>query len=157
MHDIFPLGAGVSKVRGIVTLIKENNGSIAISELAEEAEEDLDALLPLIDACRMLGFVKVDDSDIKLTEEGEKLSRGSPYRIIRGNLKKVEPFKTVFAALAKKRLTTPEILELLDSKGIYISEDSEGKESVIKKLLRLWGVRTKLLFYNEETDKWSLR
>ncbi len=157
MRDLFPVGIGVSKVRGIVALIKESNGSISLSELAEEAEEDVDDLLPLIDACKLLGLITIDDSHVRLTDEGTRLSKGTPYRVIRENLKRVEPFKTILSALSKKRLTTPEILAMLDSKGINISENPESRETVLKQLLSGWAVRTKVLFYNEENDKWSLR
>ncbi len=50
MNGLFPPGPGISRVRGIVNIIKQNKGKIEISKLAEEAEEDIDDLLPQIEA-----------------------------------------------------------------------------------------------------------
>ena len=154
MHDLFPVGAGISKVRGIVLLIRDSNGTISLAELADEAEEEIDDLLPLIDACKLLGFISLDDADVKLTDDGVKLTKGSPYKIIREKLKSVEPFKSALSALSKKNMTTEELLKSLKAKGI---KNAEGADIPLKEMLQHWGVGSKLVRYNEEDDMWSIR
>lgn len=146
----------MNSVRGIILLIKEWGGSISISELADEAEEEVDDLLPLLNACKLLDFINVDDAIVKLTEKGEKLTKGSPYKVIREGLKEVEPFKSALEGLSKKTKTTSELLKFLKSKGIIIREEAETKDS-LKRILRNWGVGSKLLHYNEDHDTWSIR
>ena len=156
MHELFPVGTGISKVRGIVLLIRDSNGTISLSELADEAEEEIDDLLPLIDACKMLGFINLNGSDVALTDDGIKLTKGSPYKIIREKLKDVEPFKSTIAALRKKSMTTEELMKFLGSKRVIV-KDTEDTVAALKELFQHWGVGSKLLRYNEEDDTWSVR
>lgn len=157
MRSLFPALAGMSQVRGIIRLIKENNGEIPISKLAEEAEEDVDDLLPLIEASKLLGFIKMSDSSIKITELGEKLTTSNPYRTIKNSLAEVEPFKMIIKLLSKKEMTTGEIAASLASKGIVINENPELNEELIGKMLRGWGMRVKLFEYAEDGRVWKLK
>lgn len=157
MRNIFPASVGMSQVRGVIKLIKENDGAITFSELASESEEDVDDMLPLVDACKMLKLVEVRDSTVKLTERGARLAISSPFRVIREGLNDVEPFKSMLAFLSKKSKTTPEVLRFLASKGFLFHEQDETNVALTKRLLRNWGVRSKLLAYDERNDSWSAR
>ena len=77
MEGMFPLGTGVSRVRAIIGMLKQRGGSMSMSELAEESEEDIDDLLPLIDACKLLGLATIRKSTLQLTDKGRKLRRDS--------------------------------------------------------------------------------
>ncbi len=157
MHNLFPPSVGISQVRGVVGILNENEGSISISELAEEAEEDVDDLLPLIEACELMGLATVKNSEITLTERGKKLANSGPYRVIRESIKKIEPFKTSVAAISHNNHTTAEIAGYLKAKGIVIDEVEEVNIALLRKMLRNWGVRSKMLAYDEPDDSWSVR
>lgn len=157
MVDIFPHSAGVSHVRGIVRIISQNEGAVSISELAEEAEEDVDDLLPLIDACELMGLASVKDSEIRITEKGAKMVKSGPFKILRESIKKVEPFRSTIAAIAKNKKTTEEIAEYLMGKGIVVDQIPENNVQTLRKLLRNWGAGTRLLSYDEQNDSWSIR
>ncbi len=146
----------MSQVRSVVRIIKEHNGEMTISKLAEESEEDVDDLLPLIEACELLGFAQIDDSDIKITQLGEKLTISGPNKIIRKSLEDVEPFKSTISVLSRGRKTTQELIDALRSREIELSEDQALNELMLRKMLRNWGTRVKLLLYDEEEDSWSL-
>lgn len=154
MGNLFPSDVGVSHVRGLIRIIKENNGAISISKLAEEAEEDLDDLLPLIEACKLLGFVTIAKSKVKLTQKGEKLA-SAPRSIIRESLSKVEPFKSAISALSEGSRTTSELFDYLIEKGVFPKEGEHSAETLLKLLIG-WGVRSKLLSYDEHNDTWIL-
>lgn len=156
MTNLFPSDVGMSHVRGIVKIINENGGKVSISKLAEEAEEDVDDLIPLIEACKLLGFVTVAKSDIKITEKGKKLGTGSPMRTIRENLLTIEPFKSTIKELSEGNKTTAELFQKLNDDGVFPKEGEHSAETLLKILLA-WGVRSKLLSYDEETDTWLLR
>ncbi len=155
MNSLFPSDVGMSHVRGVVKIIKENKGNISISKLAEESEEDVDDLLPLIDACRLLGLVKVTRSRLKLTEKGETIIKGSTRAIIRQSLPGIEPFKSVIKALEGGSKSTSELLEYLKEKEL-LTEKTETENEKLVTMLLTWGVRSKLLSYDEEDERWML-
>lgn len=157
MPSTFPFGVGMSHVRGLIKIIRENGGSISISGLAEESEEDVDDLIPLIEACKLLGFVVVAKSDIKLTPKGTKISTPgvSSRAIIRESLPRIEPFKSTIKALSAGGRNTEELLAYLQSKKV-LPESSEISEQMLLDMLLTWGVRSRLLSYDQESNRWIL-
>lgn len=157
MEGLFPLGTGISRVRGIVNIIKQNKGHIEISKLAEESEEDIDDLLPLIEAVKLLGFATVHESEIKLTERGSKLTISNFSRFINESLTEVEPFKSAIKIMDDKEINTRELFGTLKAKGIVVHGEDAENDMLLKKLLMRWGVRAKLINYNQQQDLWSRR
>lgn len=155
MASLFPSDVGMSHVRGVVKIIKENGGKISIHKLAEESEEDVDDLLPLLEASKLLGFITISKSDIKLTPKAAKLVGGSTRKIIRESLSGIEPFKSAIKALSGGSKTTTELFEYLKENKVFPREGDHSSETLLKLLLS-WGVRSKLLSYNEEEDAWIL-
>ena len=157
MDGMFPLGPGISRVRGIVSIVKQNNGHIGISKLAEEAEEDIDDLLPLIEACKLLGFAEVDETEVKLTDKGSKLTFSNFSKLISEGLIDIEPFKSSVKIMDGRKVSTRELFGTLRSRGIMLHSDEPMNDILLKKLLIRWGVRSKLLNYDQEKDLWSRR
>lgn len=157
MDGVFPQATGISRIRGILNLLKENRGSMEMSELAEESDEQIDDLLPLIEACRMLGFVKVDDSKLRLTAKGAKINISNFSKYIREGLLGVEPFKTASKLLDDKELETSELFPALKRKGIMLHGEDATNDIMLRKLFIRWGVRSKLMSYNAQTDTWSMQ
>ncbi len=156
MHNLFPLVSETANIRGILEIIKESGGVIELSELADEAEIDIDFLMPLVEACDMLGFTDVDESEIKLTALGRKVNPGNMSKILRERLVKLEPFKSAISALTRSHLTTEELVQELSSKGITLDGHAETNFMNMKKLLLRIGVRAKLLEYDSENDTWAV-
>lgn len=157
MDDLFPIGTGIGRVRGIINIVKQHKGHIEMSKLAEEAEEHIDDLLPLIEACKLLGFVVIDDSEIKLTKPGLKLSFSNFSKSIHDQLSNVEPFKSALKVIDDGAVSTPELFMTLRNRGIIIHGDDATNDMMLKKLFIRWGVRGKLMSYDPETDSWSKR
>ena len=156
MEGMFPLGTGISRVRAIINLMKEQGGHAGISDIAEESDEDIDDLLPLIEACRLLGLVTVNKSDLKLTKKGKSLSFSNFSKTIREGLSNVEPFKSVILVLGDGEVNTKDLFDTLRTKGIAFHEDDSASDQMLRRLLIRWGVRSKLLSYNIENDSWKL-
>ncbi len=150
----FPANVGISEIRGIVEILKDNGGSMELSKLAEEAEEEIDKLLPLIDAAEMLGLCIVQNGTIVLSPSGKSLTMHNSSQIIGKALSSIEPFKTVLERLANGSASTHELAEILKSKGIVLYNEDMTNESMLSSMLMKWGVRTKLLSYTKE--RWSL-
>ncbi len=157
MGQIFPLVSGTSKLRAILGIIKQNGGSIKFSQLAEETEEHIDDLFPLVEACQMLGFAKVEESTITITKEGEELTFGNSLKLIKDKLAKIEPFMSALELLKKEsEMSTKSLIDQLKKKGICLHGEKATNEALMKKMFLRLGVRTKLLYYDTERDIWSL-
>ncbi len=158
MSSLFPLVTEITKIRGIVSIIKQNKGAIGLSELADEADEDIDDLLPLVEACNILGFTTVHGSSIKLTAAGRKFSATNATRMVRDKLALVEPFRSAMEILRKDGdLTTADLTQKLREKGVALHGEEETNTILLKKMFLRLGIRTRLLFYNAESDMWSAR
>ncbi len=153
----FPLNVGISEVRGVLEIIKDHGNELSISKLAEESEEDVDKIIPLLDVAEMLGFCSVESGIVKLTESGKSITLQNYATIISKMLIKIEPFKSIVEALNNKSLNTKELAEILKSKNIILLADEYNNIKILRTLLLKWGVRTKILSYNRENDLWSLK
>ena len=152
----FPIGAGITELRGVLKILKENEGALSLAKLADESEEEIDKLLPLLDAGELLGLLEVKNGIVRLTEEGKRLGLGNITNILSKRLKEIEPFKSVIDILSKKSLNTEEIAEELKSRNIILNADDITNVELLRSLLIRWGVRTKLLAYNKDLDSWSV-
>lgn len=155
MADIFPVDSGVTRLRGVMHILMAHRGSMSLSALADESEMLIDRLLPLVEACELLGLAKIENGVLVLTETGRKFPQGNPLSMIRSRLVLIEPFKSVAFLLNGRSMATEELAAELKEKGIEFQEG--GREhGHLKTVLVKWGVRTKLLAYDLEADRWSL-
>jgi NitT/TauT family transport system ATP-binding protein len=156
---LFPPNAGISLLRGMMILIKENGGSIEVSKLADESEQNVDNLLPLIEASKMLGLVNVDEGEIKLTPEGKRMDMHNFLEILSKKIKGIEPFKSSLEMLANSNGTasTDELTHALLANGIMLHGDFKMNKVLLKSMLLKWAVRTNLLEYKEDEDAWTLK
>jgi len=152
----FPIGVGITELRGVLEILKENGGELSLAKLADESEEEIDKLLPLLDAGELLGLCKVKNGIARLTEEGKKLKLSNITSMLSKKLKEIEPFNSIIDILSKKSLNTEEIAEELKSRNIILNADDITNVELLRNLLIKWGVRTKLLAYNKDSDSWSI-
>ncbi|MDE1860299.1 MAG: AAA-associated domain-containing protein [Candidatus Micrarchaeota archaeon] len=151
------MGAGISRVRAIVNIIKEFGGSIEISRLAEESRTNIDSLLPLIEASNQLGFTKIVESEIKLTQTGAKLNIKNSSALVKEGLQNLEPFKTTKKILEEQHdISSKELFDELSRRGHVVHGDRVINDMMLKKVLIRWGVRSKMFRYSTDTDMWSL-
>lgn len=155
MEDEFPLEANPTQLLGMIELIKENNGSEYLSILAEDSNEQIDDLLPLIDVVTLLGFAKIRNGTVTLTKRGRELTPKNFYHTLSNILVKTEPFKTVIYAISKNKITTSDIAKYLKRKRIVFHKNPETNEDLLRNLLLTWGSRTKIVDYDSEEDSWE--
>jgi NitT/TauT family transport system ATP-binding protein len=154
---LFPLDAGVSQIRGIVEMIKDNKNSIEVSKLAEQANNEIDELFPLIDACVILELCTVKNGVVRLTKSGMNMAKHNTREVLSKALNKVEPFKSAISVMAKeKRISTKELASELYRKGILFNTDEITNIELLKSLLFKWGVANNLFSYNNDSDTWSI-
>ncbi len=153
---LFPLDTGVSQIRGIIEMIKDNKGSIEVSKLAEETNDEIDDLFPLIDTCVLLKLCTVKEGVVSLTKAGTNLATHNTRDVFGKALNKVEPFKSAISAIKrKKELSTQDLSRVLFKKGILYNSDDITNTELLKNLFLKWGIRNKLFSYNYDSDMWS--
>ena len=84
--------ASVGAMAGLLQILAAHGGQADRPELARLLKFDSEDLAPLFDAAQMLGFVTVDDTNIKLTDDGCSLAAGD-----------IDTAKSIFARQAKAR------------------------------------------------------
>ena len=152
MIFILPNNISLSKVQGLIKLIKQNKGSMLLSELSDQAEEEVDNLIPIINICKFLNLATVKEDKIFLTQLGNHVNYRNYNTSINKKLKQAEPIKTVLLILNKNSITTDELIKNLQLKGI--KHYTDANKHMLKELLIAWAVRTKLIFYNSKKDEW---
>ncbi len=157
MVQIFPLVTETSKIRAVLSILKQNDGAIELSRLADETEEHIDDLLPLVEACKVLGFATVEGSEIRITAQGRKVTFNNSLKLIKQKLVGIEPFASALEMLKnEKELSSEALFSGLKSSGIYLHGEKELNDALMKRMFLRLGVRSKLLYYDSERDIWSL-
>lgn len=155
--ELFPLNTGVSELRGLVKLIKDNGNAIEISQLARETKRQIDALLPIIDACRLLGLCTIKGGAVELTDSGINLTGRNMRDTLSKSLVRIEPFKSSFSILKSQRnATTGRLSERLRGGGIMLYSERVVNAELLKRLLLEWAVRLGVLSYNPKNDAWYI-
>ncbi len=160
MVAIFHPGADLNEVRGLIEIIRESGKDHRISMymLAEESEKDVDDLLPMVEACRMLGLAKVAGGNVQLTAAGMQLNMGNFHSRVGRELVRLEPFKSALAILSEyDHASTKALLGMLQDRGIHMGATERENEDSLRKLLMRWGVRCRVLDYNHRSDTWKKR
>lgn len=122
-------------------------------ELAKMLNMDIDEFSPIVDAAETLGFVKIEDGDIILTEIGKKFVDADINErklIFKERLKKVKIFKDLLKILHTKKdlmMDREKITELFEEEMTH--EDAEKLLNVIID----WGRFAELLGYNADAEE----
>lgn len=98
--------APIGRLMGLIMAMRETPGPDDVSRLAQALQLELDDLLPLIKAARLLGWAVVKEGDYDLTAEGCRVAdAGEKER------------KAVFCARAREIPLLRAILETLEASG----------------------------------------
>ncbi|MEV0371829.1 nitrate/sulfonate/bicarbonate ABC transporter ATP-binding protein [Streptomyces sp. NPDC050636] len=81
--------AGVDGLSGLAEMVAHRNGRCDLADLADDLGLAIDDVLPLVDALELLGFAKISDNDLLLTERGTAYAGAD-----------VQRSKTIFAEAA---------------------------------------------------------
>jgi NitT/TauT family transport system ATP-binding protein len=67
-------------IAGLLELLLDHNGKDDIYRLADDLAFEIDDLLPIVDAARLLGFLKVNEGDAAITPTGEEYANSEILR-----------------------------------------------------------------------------
>lgn len=157
MKGLFPLNIKLGRIQGVISILKEYNGQISLQELSDEALEQVDNLVNVLQACKLLGFIKINKGEIKLSKKLENKSAHEINLEIKNNLLKIEPFLEIKKILRKnKKITTTELFQDLIKKGVITYMNNLSGIEAFKRDLLVIGIRLEILTYNHENDIWKI-
>ncbi len=156
LADMHPIArVSVGQILGLVEAIDEVGGTADAATISQEVEMDIDRLGPIIDAAEFLGFVKVEDGDLAITDLSRKVLHAKIQerkKIIRDIIDDVPIFKHVMemAKSAGRPLSREEILGAIAARvGSHNAHD-------LFDALVYWGRYTELVRYDSESEELTI-
>lgn len=97
--------ASVDGFSGLLEILRDDGGTADIADLADDLSLEVDDLLPLVDACLLLGFVTTGGGQLQLTDTGRAFAdadiQTSKQLFSQVALARVPLVRTIHNALAK--------------------------------------------------------
>ena len=151
--DVAPLPrAGIGSVIGLLEIIDDAGGKDDVFKLARGLQMELDDILPVIDAGKLLGLIEVKDGDVSLTQTGSSLLRSDVNgrkELLGTQLAKLKVFQQVMNVLKSKRnreVRRDYFVDLFEAK---MSDDDAA--SLLKTIID-WGRYAELIGYDRNED-----
>jgi hypothetical protein len=153
----FPAEAKLSRVNGLLRLLSSNKGKLSIAQLSEMSKNNVDELLPQVNAAELLKLINVVDDDVIITKLGTQLRENDEEAIkkIFEELKKFEPFNTAYS-LSKKigMFKTENLADALAKKKIAFDIDKDKNINIINTMLFQWAIYFGVLDYYGADGRW---
>lgn len=151
--DIVPLPrAGIGTVVGLMEVLDDHGGQADVFRLAGNLAMELDDILPVLEAGKLMGFIQVENGDLMLTQVGRTLLRSDINQrkdLLWDQLLKIKVFQTVVAELKahrRPRLNRDHFVGLFNQ-----SMTDDDAEELIKTVVD-WGRFAELIGYDPEED-----
>lgn len=140
-----------TKIWGLLEILSSLGGKCEIARLSSQEDLDLDELLPIIDAAKILKLVTTTNGDVTLTEDGPlflKAKIRERKRLFRERIKGLEPFLIINQALKERReLKKGELLEMLKPRLENLHDLDGFMDAVIK-----WGRYAQIFHYKIDSE-----
>jgi NitT/TauT family transport system ATP-binding protein len=153
--SIEPLPAAtIGEIIGLLEFLNDFKGQREdLYELAKMFNMDIDELSPIVDAAETLGFVRVEEGDIMLTDVGKKFvdaDINNRKLIFKERLKKIKIFKHLLSLLHNERdmmLDREKITDIFEE-GLTHDEAEKLLNVIID-----WGRFAELIGYNADAEE----
>jgi NitT/TauT family transport system ATP-binding protein len=113
--------ASVDGFSGLLEILRDAGGTADIADLADDLSLEVDDLLPLVDACLLLGFVTTHQGELRLTDNGRAFADAD-----------IQQSKQRFAAVATQRVPLVRTIQ----NALARAEDGALKEAFFLDVLR---------------------
>lgn len=148
--------AGISAIFGLLEMLDDLGDEEDVYKLGQSLNYELDDMLPVLEAAELLGFVRIKEGDIAMTNQGKKLVEedvDGRKEMLCGRLKAHPVFKEIMAAIRSDRdhhISRNSLLEMFEAQ--FSPEESERQlRTAID-----WGRYAELIGYNAETEEMYL-
>ena len=149
--------ARIGSIVGLLETLNEQGTRIGISRLSESLRFELNDLIPITEAAELLGFVRVGNGDIELTELGRKVIDGdenAKKTIFRqqmmANVTLAKRIQGQLESAEDHRVGREVILEFLGSS--FSPDESERQVRTVVD----WARYAELFDYDPDTDQFFL-
>ena len=145
--------AGISTIFGLLEVLDDLSGRDDIFKLARSLNYELDDLLPVMEAAEILGFVRLEEGDITMTELGKEIVEDDVdgrKQLLKTRLMDQSIFIEIVSILQDrrdKRHSRGFFLELFED--YFSPEESERQLNTVLD----WGRYAELLGYNPDTEE----
>ncbi len=151
--DIVPLpSAGIGTVVGLMELLDDQGGQADVFRLAGDLAMELDDILPVLEAGKLMGFIQVENGDLMLTQVGRTLLRSDINQrkdLLWDQLLKIKVFQTVVAELKSRRRPQANRDYFIE---LFNQSMSDEDSIVLFKTVVDWGRFAELIGYDPEED-----
>jgi NitT/TauT family transport system ATP-binding protein len=149
--------ARIGSIVGLLETLNEQGARVGISKLSESLRFELNALMPITEAAELLGFVKIGNGDIVLSELGRKVIDGdenAKKAIFRqqmlSNVLLARRIQGELQSAEDHRVGREVILEFLGSS--FTPEESERQIRTVVD----WARYAELFDYDSDSDQFFL-
>ena len=157
MEKPFPLNTKIGQIQGLISLLKEHGDELSLEELSDESFQQIDDLVNILDACRILGFIKIQKNMIVLNKTLEKRNSHEINHEISRKISGMEPFSIIIKEIRKnKGISTTELFHILINRGLISYRNNMAGIEAFKRDLLVIGIRLNLISYDHENDVWHL-
>jgi len=146
--------ARVGGISGLLEIVNDRGGREDLPKLAESLRLEVDDLLPAVDASALLGFARVEQGDVMITDAGKEFATAGVHRshqIFKEQVLKSVPFaNTVVEALSQKkdrRIGKDFLVDILDE-HFSASEAERQFETLVD-----WGRYAQLFEYDAKEER----
>ncbi|HEY7629777.1 MAG TPA: nitrate/sulfonate/bicarbonate ABC transporter ATP-binding protein [Thermoleophilaceae bacterium] len=146
--------ASVDGLSGLLEILRDAGGTADLADLADDLSLEVDDLLPLVDACLLLGLVTTHDGELRLTDDGRRFAdadiQESKQLFARVATERVPLVRTIRNALARADDGALKEAFFLDVLGRHYS--AEEAEAQLNTAID-WGRYGELYEYDADTDE----
>ena len=146
--------ASVDGFSGLLEILRDAGGDTDLADLADDISLDVDDLLPLVDACLMLGFATTSEGRLRITEQGRGFADAD-----------IQESKQLFAGVAMERVpfmrTVRQSLDHADDGALKVGffldilrRSFSGEEAQAQLEVAIdWGRYGELYEYDSQTEE----
>lgn len=142
----------VGELLGLLKILLDEDGRIDLHKLYTEEHLSLDQMVNIIKTAELLGFVKVENGDLVLTEIGRKMVEEDLQdrkEILRERLLELPIFKKILSALS----ASPDgCIDREDFESLVSSDLTDDEVKLVVKNILDWGRFAELFIYDGEDD-----
>jgi len=151
--DIVPLPrAGIGTVIGLMEILDDAGGKDDVFRLVKELQMELDDILPVIEAGKLMGFLQVTDGDLVLTGVGRTLLRSDINQrkdLLWDQLLKIKVFQEVVEILKSRQRLSVRRDVFVD---LFEEKMSDEDAAQLLKTMVDWGRYAELIGYDPEEE-----
>jgi NitT/TauT family transport system ATP-binding protein len=149
-------------LQGFMEVLDDLGKKSDIASIALKQGLELDALLPIIDAGKMLGLIDVQTGDVVLTKKGHLFIAASPRvkkKMLREVVLNIDAFRKFIEYMqnaGKQVIVKEDLLDFLSKENSLIADNSHNSPNEFDWFIE-WGRQALILTYDSNNETIRLR